>query len=100
MKKYVSAFLALLCIFSLSAIAYAAPGETTAPDEIVLDRNFLSSSDMTEVDGNVVLTREIAAAPRTRSAAAECARESQRNLLCGRDHGKYRYLPHLPCSRK
>lgn len=76
MKKYVSAFLALLCIFSLSAIAYAAPGETTAPDEIVLDRNFLSSSDMTEVDGNVVLTREIAAAPRTRSAAAECARES------------------------
>ena len=40
MKKYVSAFLALLCIFSLSAIAYAAPGETTAPDEIVLDRNF------------------------------------------------------------
>ena len=61
MKKYVSAFLALLCIFSLSAIAYAAPGETTAPDEIVLDRNFLSSSDMTEVDGNVVLTREIAA---------------------------------------
>ena len=76
MKKYVSAFLALLCIFSLSAIAYAAPGETTAPDEIVLDRNFLSSSDMTEVDGNVVLTREIVAAPRTRSAAAECARES------------------------
>lgn len=76
MKKYVSAFLALLCIFGLSAIAYAAPGETTATDEIVLDRNFLSSSDMTQVDGNVVLTREIAAAPRTRSAAAECARES------------------------
>ena len=67
MKKYISILLAAVLCFSLSTNAHAVSNDDSTTNEPILDYNFLSSADITEVDGNVVITRDTPMYPQGRS---------------------------------
>lgn len=58
MKKCLSVLLAIAVCFGFCATTYASSDENSSVNEPILDYTFLASSNIAEVDGNVVIIKE------------------------------------------